>query len=62
MDRTNLAEQLSKAANIKLGLRFKIIQTGKRGKMAEEDKIRALHIEVDFDDRYNAKNSTSVHL
>lgn len=36
-------------------LRFKIIMNGAKGKMSNADKIRALHVEVNYEDRYAAK-------
>mmetsp|Transcript_18174 Transcript_18174/g.25679 ORF Transcript_18174/g.25679 Transcript_18174/m.25679 type:complete len:158 (-) Transcript_18174:235-708(-) len=42
-----LAEAISTAIGIQVGLCWKMISTGTRGKIPQEQQVRALHVEVD---------------
>lgn len=54
MSRELLAAQLSKLFNIEIGLRWRIISTGKAGRLEKDEQIRAFHFEVAKQDRRKA--------
>jgi hypothetical protein len=49
MDVPLLKSAIEKATHVEVGLRWRMISTGRKGKVAAENQVRALHLEIDAD-------------
>lgn len=52
-----LADEISDMIGIQVGLRWKVISTGKRGKIPDNKKVFALVVEVDKREKYSAQQA-----
>jgi hypothetical protein len=61
MDAGALVDEISELIGLQVGLRWKIIDTGAKGKLPEEQRIQALNVEVDTSHRWDAQKKLATY-
>lgn len=62
MDAGALVDEIEDLIGLKIGLRWKIIDVGAKGKLPESQRIRALNVEVNARNRWDAQRSMIHHF
>jgi hypothetical protein len=62
MDAGALVDEIEDIIGVKVGLRWKIIDVGSKGKLPESQRVRALNVEVNSKERWDAQRRLIHHF
>jgi hypothetical protein len=62
MDTGALVDEIADLVGLQVGLRWKIIDVGAKGKLPEAQRVHALNVDVDSNHRWDAQKKLSVYF